>query len=356
MKQLISAVNFLHLNGIIHRDLKPENIILENPIKDGEETFIIKLIDFGTSQIYQNKSNTKKRNFKECIGSSYYMAPEVLNESYNEKCDCWSLGVILYMLLSGIPPFNGHDDDEIYKSILNSELDFPKKYFNRVSKEAIDLIKNLLNRNVEKRFSMKQALEHEWIKSVGKEAENNEIDSEKLENISECLRKFNCNQKFQQACVSYIVHNMVKKEEIEEYRKIFQNFDTNSDGRLSREELIKGFSQTMSEGEAREEVNRLIDHIDNDKNNYIEFEEFLSAFMDKKKLLKEENLMETFMLFDNDGSGKITIDELKKIMTGNAIVNNKVWDEILLDIDQNSDGEISYKEFKTIMRKMINNN
>ena len=146
---------------------------------------------------------------------------------------------------------------------------------------------------------------------------------------------------------------MVKKEEIQEYRNIFEQFDTNSDERLLREELIKGFSHTMSEGEAKEEVNRLMDHIDNDKNNFIEFEEFLSAFMDKKKLLKEENIMETFMLFDKDGSGKITLDELKIILTGNSDVKENVWEEMVLSIDQNSDGEISYREFKQMMNKMI---
>lgn len=351
MRQLISAVNFLHLNGIIHRDLKPENIVIENQLKKGQETFTIKLIDFGTSRMYRNKSHTKKRNFKECIGSSYYMAPEVLNENYNEKCDVWSLGVIMYMLLSGTPPFNGNDDYEIFESIENSSLKFPEKYFKNVSEEAIDLIKNLINRDVKKRFSAQEALDHKWFKSSFND--NEEIDSEKLENISESLRKFNCNQKFQQACVSYIVHNMLKNEEIVEYRKIFQKFDKNSDGRLSREELIQGFGEIMSPGEAKEEVNRLIDSIDSDKNNYIEFEEFLSAFMDKKKLFKEENLKETFKLFDKDDSGSITIDEVKSIMGGKAIVKNQVWDEILSDVDQNSDGKISYEEFKGIMKKMI---
>lgn len=349
MKQLLSAVNFLHLNGITHRDLKPENIMLELPREEGEETFEIKLIDFGTSQIYMNKSNTKIRKFDEIIGSSYYMAPEVLDGNYNEKCDCWSAGVIMYMLLSGTPPFNGSNDDEIFNSIKRCDLKYPIKYFKNVSKEAVDLLNNLLNRNVKQRFSAQKAIDHIWFKN----SEIIEINNEKLESISDNLKKFNCGQKFQQACISYIVHNMVRNEEIEEYRKIFKKFDKNSDGRLSKEELIQGFSETMSEGEAREEIDRLINIIDYDNNNFIEFEEFLSAFMDKKKLLKEENLMETFILFDKDRSGKITIDELKVILTGNAVVSNDVWTRMISEIDQNKDGEISYSEFKKIMRKMI---
>jgi calcium-dependent protein kinase len=100
-------------------------------------------------------------------------------------------------------------------------------------------------------------------------------------------------------------------------------------------------------------LKRLIDSIDCDKNNYVEFEEFLSAFMDKKKLLSEENLKETFLLFDNDRSGKISVEKLKKILSGNSNVNNNVWNSIVKDIDKNSDGEISYEELKIIMKIMI---
>jgi calcium-dependent protein kinase len=360
MKQLLSAVNYCHLNNVIHRDLKPENILIESQADAKQEYFTIKIIDFGTSDVFRNRRNSRFKKFTEKIGSSYYIAPEVLNGNYDEKCDIWSCGVIMYMLLGGSPPFDGANDKEIFKSILNSELKFPENSFANISYEAKELLKFLLNRDVSKRFGAQQALDHSWFKTCesNKNADlsvtNKEaIDEKKLQKISENLRKFQTNQKLQQACIKYIVHNMVKKEEIEEYRKIFSKFDLNGDGRLSKEELIAGFSQTMSPAEAKMEVERLINDIDGDKNNFIEFEEFLSAFMDKEKLIKEENLTETFMLFDRDCSGKISVNEIKKIMGEGLIVKDEVWTGILQSIDSNSDGEISYKEFKEMMRKMI---
>lgn len=363
MKQLLSAVNYCHLNNVIHRDLKPENILIETQAEAKQEYFTIKIIDFGTSDVYRNRSNSRIKRLTEKIGSSYYIAPEVLNGDYNEKCDIWSCGVIMYMLLCGSPPFDGANDTEIFKSILKSELNFSvseNAAFGNVSYEAKELLRCMLNRDASKRFSAQQALEHFWFKAC--ESEQNAdlsfkskdaIDASKLEKIAENLRKFQTNQKLQQACVKYIVHNMLKKDEIEEYRKIFSKFDLNGDGRLSKEELIAGFSLTMSPAEAKMEVERLISDIDGDKNNFIEFEEFLSAFMDKEKLLKEENLTETFMLFDRDCSGKISVNEIKNIMGEGLSVNEGVWKGILESIDSNSDGEISFKEFKDMMKKMI---
>jgi len=355
MKQLLSAVNYCHLNNVIHRDLKPENILIETQADAKQDYFRIKIIDFGTSDVYRNRRNSKIKKLTEKIGSSYYMAPEVLNGNYNEKCDIWSCGVIMYMLLCGSPPFDGANDQEIFKSIKKTELNFSDNAYSSFSYEAKELLRFLLNRDVNKRFSAQQALDHAWFKTC--ESEKNEakdlLDTSKLEKIAGNLRKFQTNQKMQQACIKYIVHNMVKKEEVEEYRRIFTKFDINHDGRLSKEELIEGFSQTMTPAEAKMEVERLINDIDGDKNNYIEFEEFLSAFMDKENLLKEENLSETFMLFDKDCSGKISINEIKNIMGEGLSVNEDVWKGILLSIDSNSDGEISYKEFKDMMRKMI---
>jgi calcium-dependent protein kinase len=354
MKQIISAVNCLHCNGIIHRDLKPENIMIDGDFNNDVENFDVKLIDFGTSQIFRNRSRTLTKRFSEKIGSSYYMAPEVILGNYNEKCDCWSLGVIMYMLISGFPPFNGNNDEEIFNSISTKELKFPSKYFEKISNDAIDLLTNLLCRDVEKRITAQEALDHKWFNNFSKEDNDiGKINMDILKKIFANLKKNNNEMKFQQACISYIIHNMLKTDDIKEYRKIFMQFDTDSDGKLAKEELIKGFSKITSKEDAEEQINNIFENLDKNKNNFIEFEEFLSAFMDRDKLLKEDNLMETFMHFDKDGNGKITMNGLKLIMTGNCDVKDEVWEELISYVDLNSDGEISYTEFKKIMRKMI---
>jgi calcium-dependent protein kinase len=108
IKQLLSAISYCHSKKVSHRDLKPENILIDN-----KETLQIKLIDFGTSQRFEDEENMEL-----VLGTAYYIAPEVLKGHYDEKCDIWSIGVILYILLSGEPPFPGSDDKEILKSVV----------------------------------------------------------------------------------------------------------------------------------------------------------------------------------------------------------------------------------------------
>jgi calcium-dependent protein kinase len=110
----LGAVSYCHEKNIVHRDLKPENIMITD-----EKNLAIKVIDFGTAQTYR-----KSAGLKEIIGTAYYIAPEVLEKNYNEKCDVWSCGVILYILLSGKPPFNGHSEDEIMNNIANNFVSF----------------------------------------------------------------------------------------------------------------------------------------------------------------------------------------------------------------------------------------
>ena len=97
LKQILQAVNYLHVHGVCHRDLKPENILFSTI----EENSPIKLIDFGLSKIFNGEDD----EMKGAVGTTFYMAPEVINDKYNEKCDIWSCGIILYIMLCGKPPF-----------------------------------------------------------------------------------------------------------------------------------------------------------------------------------------------------------------------------------------------------------
>mmetsp|Transcript_3807 Transcript_3807/g.3603 ORF Transcript_3807/g.3603 Transcript_3807/m.3603 type:complete len:304 (+) Transcript_3807:20-931(+) len=151
MFDITSAIKYCHEAGIVHRDLKPENLLLENKTP----TARLKLIDFGTSQEFN-----KGKKMKKFIGTSYYVAPEVINGSYDQKCDVWSLGVILYIMLSGTPPFNGPDDDAIYANILKRPLSFSSSRWNFISKEAKDLIKLMLNKTPEKRIDIGEVFNH----------------------------------------------------------------------------------------------------------------------------------------------------------------------------------------------------
>jgi calcium-dependent protein kinase len=178
------------------------------------------------------------------------------------------------------------------------------------------------------------------------------ISQETLSKISSNLSNFHAGQKLQQAAIAYIVHNLIKKEDCEEMRKAFMEFDENGDGHLTKEELRKGLLKVMTPTEAQNEVNRIMTLMDNDNNGYIEYEEFLRATLNKDSLLTDQNLQQAFSLFDKDNSGKISAVEIKKAFGGEND-NDSIFEEMIKEIDVNGDGEISFKEYKEIMRKML---
>lgn len=157
--QLLSSVKYLHDEGITHRDLKPENVLLVN---DDEET-LLKVTDFGLSKFVGENSLMKT-----LCGTPSYLAPEVLKTAgtggYTKEIDCWSLGVILYIMLGGYPPFSDEITEySLFDQICQGRYSFPEIYWNCVSKDAIDMIKQLLTIDPQKRITSSAALEHAWM-------------------------------------------------------------------------------------------------------------------------------------------------------------------------------------------------
>ena len=355
MRQLLSAVAYCHENGVIHRDLKPENILIENSEEKDKDFFHIKVIDFGTCEIF------KKKKLTEQIGTSFYIAPEVIKNSYNEKCDLWSCGVILYILLCGSPPFYGKNEKEIFKKIIEGNFTFRHKIWKKISSEAKNLVLKLLQVNPNKRLSAKEALEDIWFKKNinVNSLENNKKSSNYrlfLKNITE----FCAEQKLQQATLTFLVHNFAPKEELNELKKIFFAFDKNGDGKISKEEFVTGLSNNNDNLNSLlkddDNIQGLLNNMDQDNNGYIGFEEFLIASINKEKILTEKNLKMAFNVFDRDKSGGISQNELKFIL-GEYNVNAKehLWKKMIEQIDLNQDGQISYEEFHKMMMDVIHN-
>lgn len=152
MYQVLCAVNYLHQKGFVHRDLKPENICLDH---DNH----VKVIDFGTA-----RKLTKGKRLKQTIGTPFYMAPEIFNvNKYDEKVDLWSLGIVLYILLTGKAPYYGKEDDVIIAQV--KKAGYNKKLLNDkgLTKPAINLVESLLNIDPVKRLSAAQAIQNPWI-------------------------------------------------------------------------------------------------------------------------------------------------------------------------------------------------
>ena len=355
MRQLFSAVAYCHEKGVIHRDLKPENILIESSEEKDKDFFHIKVIDFGTCEIL------KKKKLTEQIGTSFYIAPEVLKNGYNEKCDLWSCGVILYILLCGSPPFYGKNEKEIFRKILDGNLTFRHKIWNKISTEAKNLVLKLLQVNPAKRISAQEALEDVWFqKNFNINSIENNQNSNSYKMFIKNITEFCAEQKLQQATLAFLVHNFAPKEELNELKKIFFAFDKNGDGKLSKEEMIKGLTNNNNDLTAilqsDNSIQGLLKNMDTDNNGYIGFEEFLIASINKEKILTEKNLKLAFNVFDRDKSGGISQNELKYIL-GEYNINAKdnLWQKMIQQIDLNQDGQISYEEFHKMMMEVINN-
>ncbi|KAF7837473.1 phosphoenolpyruvate carboxylase kinase 1-like [Senna tora] len=153
MRQLMQAVCHCHRLGVAHRDIKPGNILFEG------EPERLKLADFGSAEIF--KEGEKMRGV---VGTPYYVAPEVVGgREYNEKVDVWSAGVILYIMLSGGPPFDGETEVDIFEAVLRANLRFPSRFFHSVSPAAKDLLRRMLCKDISRRFSAEQVLRHPWF-------------------------------------------------------------------------------------------------------------------------------------------------------------------------------------------------
>eukprot|EP00921_Rhytidocystis_pertsovi_P007481 GHVQ01012439.1.p1 GENE.GHVQ01012439.1~~GHVQ01012439.1.p1 ORF type:complete len:461 (-),score=60.74 GHVQ01012439.1:2155-3537(-) len=311
VKQVLSGITYMHKNNIVHRDLKPENLLLENKEKGAN----IRLIDFGLSAHFEATTKMKDK-----IGTAYYIAPEVLHGKYDEKCDVWSTGVILYILLSGCPPFNGANEYDILKKVEKGKYTFDLPQFKKVSEQAKDLIRKMLTYVPSMRISAREALEDEWIKMIEGDSK---VDLPCLEASITNMRQFQGNQKLAQAAMLYMGSKLTTTEETKEMSNIFKKIDKNGDGQLDRSELIEGYKELMKlKGEdvckvdvaiVEAEVDHVLASVDFDKNGYIEYSEFLTVAMDRKALMSKERLQRAFKMFDVDNSGKISESELATV-------------------------------------------
>jgi calcium-dependent protein kinase len=351
MYQILSSVSYCHKMNIIHRQLKPENILIERKEKNGY--LRIKLIDFGTAKIF-GKNKVQKR----VIGSSYYIAPEVLSHNYNEKCDLWSCGVIMYILLTGRPPFGGDTNEEIMIRIKVGKYDMSSSPWNRISKEAKNLVTSLMQKSVPDRLTADQALNHQWFKNLNTKNKLYDISSNLQQKFIHKLKVFRASNVLQTATLAYLVHNFSQHDEIQDAYKLFNRIDINCDGKIDRVELkneLKNFLNN-SEQELNAEVNQIFENMDVDNNGYLECEEFVRAVIDKEKFMSDNILEFAFRFFDKDGSNEITANEIKEVFCQNQRDRDEVDRQIkaILDgVDINGDGTISLEEFKTIMRNIL---
>lgn len=333
--QLIITLNYLHSQGVVHRDIKPENIMLD-------ENGNMKLIDFGSARDFEPGLKLKSLH-----GTPYYVAPEVINSGYDEKCDIWSSGVILYILLTGIPPFNGFTDEEIMKATREGKVNMNIPQLKSVSDSAKDLIVKMLTKNYKERPSAKDLIDHPWFK-VAPHENNAPISPSVLKNIS----KFESKNQLQRAIYFFMINNVVSKADKQELTEVFNKLDKNMDGVISRQELEDAFQKIDIPGISSSDIDNLIKNIDSDHSDSINYTEFLGAALDRTKAINKERIRKVFEMFDSDGNGKISPSEFKQIFKGAAGVDETMWQNMINEVDKDGNSEIDFDEFEAMLMKM----
>lgn len=154
IRQVLAGIAYCHKRKVVHRDLKPENLLMDKDVNNPKIT----IIDFGTAGFLQGEDKLTER-----VGTTYYIAPEVIKKNYDHMCDIWSIGVILYVLLCGYPPFSGASDQQILDAVEKGEYEMSSQEWNDISDDAKNLVSQMLELDTSKRITAENALNHPWI-------------------------------------------------------------------------------------------------------------------------------------------------------------------------------------------------
>jgi calcium-dependent protein kinase len=219
-REILHGLNYLHKTlGIAHRDLKPENLMFKNKSDDSE----VVLIDFGMSMKIS-------KPIREKVGTAGYVAPEVLDGFHDFSCDMWSLGVILYIVMSGSMPFYGSNENETLAMVRKAEFDLSGVPWEYVSDEAKDLIQNLIQKDPSKRLTAEEALRHEWITQTG----SSSADIIPLSpSVIVSMNRFVQMERLKREALSYIARSAKDEEDAADLVKVFSRFDKDNTGKLS---------------------------------------------------------------------------------------------------------------------------
>ena len=347
--KILHAINYCHSHGIVHCDLKPDNIIFESPNEEEENEDILnlldlKLLDFGLSS--RIKKNEKLNN---TVGTAYFIAPETIKGEYDEKCDMWSIGVILYYILSGKFPFTGNSNFEIFEKIQKSEPVF-KNLFKDVSQNAIDFIKKCLVKNPNERPSAKECLSHPWLEPIFKHIHSDVFLKDNL--ILNFTSYHKCPQ-LKKLILKYLVNNMGHTE-LGPYKSAFYAFDFKNQGIVTKTDIKKIFN-LYNVDTTETQIKNIMSICDEPSNSFLTYSEFICCCINIGDVLTPEKLINTFLFFDLDNNLLIDSNDLKNTLLrcGRDVINQKDIEKIILEATKETDNKININQFINLYKEDI---
>ncbi|CAJ1359742.1 unnamed protein product [Effrenium voratum] len=294
IRQILSAICYLHAHRFAHRDVKPENFLFHDPSPESQ----LKIIDFGLACQFEPgiKMSTK-------AGTAYYVAPEVLKGDYDEKCDVWSAGVISFVLLCGFPPFSGDTDPEILKKVKSGSFEFRSPEWDTISQGAKNLITQMLTYDPFIRPTAEVVLLSPWLKFKGT-PKSAPLPKDFVTRLS----GFRAFSKLKKVALTALAQQL-PDEKIDSLQQTFRALDRNGDGTLSVEEIREAVvQQGLKPPKALEDI---LHAIDCNGSGSLDYTEFLAATLDQKVYMQRDVCWAAFRIFDLDGDGKITREDLQ---------------------------------------------
>ena len=330
----LSAISYLHNLSICHRDIKPENILLENDSHEAEP----KLVDFGMSNFVGiNGLNT-------FAGTPYYIAPEVIQGRYSKECDIWSVGVLMYYLLSGRQPFHAVNVSSVFENILEGLYNFNKNSWNSISEEAKDLIRRMLVVEPNRRITVNEALNHSVFNKISGSSQT----QEKLK-VFNSLKKFSSPGKLWNEAMMIFVNNF-SIQEIETLKAAFVEMDSGKTGFITAANIASAMQMNRYDI-AYQDFCRIVKNIEYIGKGKLNYSQFLIAAMNRKKELDEDRLWVLFKHFDLDDNGRITMEELRYALE-KAVRNatESEIEEILEEFEKKAPDSMNFEMFLEVMR------
>ena len=330
--QLLQALKYIHKHNIIHRDIKPENIIFS----DRKNYSSLKLIDFGFTNIYH-----KKR--KNLAGSPYYMSPEILEGNSYPQSDVWSLGIIIYHMLTGKYPFKGKTCEILYDNIKNQDFNLLNTLKLNCSDEAKDFLVKCLNKDYNERLTAEECLEHPWItKFCLKKNFNTISNTETNDNSSDYDKKDDLKKEI------YLLLNKINPEiDINELREYFISLDADNTGKLSINDIQKTFEE-LNIDYNQEKLKTICQDLDSTNDGQINYYNLLDIISSSNNFEDEDKLLDVFNLLKQENSNKqtITFDSmLKSLKNLNININENDIKKFLEDNE-----EMNFETFKRIIK------
>ena len=329
---LLKAVLFLHHNNIIHRDIKPENILFSVP----GDFDALKIIDFGLS-IQKNAKNDNRR-----VGTPYYMAPEMIHGNFVYESDMWSIGVIIYVMVTGKQPFRARDKEGVFDKILKGKYDKKSLEKSKCSNELKDLIKKILVKDYKKRISVESALQHKWFSMF----EDNKNDYRIIDqDIIDSLQNFQYTNILQKETFYYLA-KLSNDKELLKLKKAFEIIDKDNSGEIEYEEIPKIFEDLQIEA-SEQELKNIFNALDFHSDGKVNYSEFLAGTISSLKMYKDDKLLSAFKYFDIYDEGHITADSIIAALKSN---NVQVDEMGLIDyFNKRKLKKINFEQFKTLV-------